>query len=157
MKMDKQSVSKKNIYHPYLFIFRKNSEESSLLLWDGKKRHTKKIKEKPGVRKNILKEIDTFLRAHKIDPKQLAGVVVYSGPGQFSFLRTSISIANTFGYVLKIPVVGVEESEYMNGKDFFTVGLEKIQKIKKFIPIAPAYGKEPNITIASSGLHILRK
>jgi len=133
-------------FHPYLFIFRKSSEESSLVLWDGKKRYTKKIKETPGVRKNVLKEIDSFLCTRKVLPALLLGVVVYSGPGQFSFLRTSISIANTFGYALKIPVIGVEESEYTNGKDFFIVGLEKIQKIKEFFPVAPAYGKDPNIT-----------
>jgi hypothetical protein len=60
-------------------------------------------------------------------------------------LRTSISIVNTFGYALNIPVVGVQECEY-EGKDFFSIGLEKIKKVKKFQPIAPAYGKEPNIT-----------
>lgn len=137
---------KKIPFHPHLFIFRKSSEESSLVLWDGKNRFTKKIKETLGVRKNVLKEIDLFLRARKVVPLHILGIVVYSGPGQFSFLRTSISIANTFGYALKIPVVGVEESEYTKEKDFFSVGLEKIQKIKEFCPVAPAYGKEPNIT-----------
>lgn len=137
---------KKISFHPYLFIFRKSSEESSLVLWDRKNRFTKKIKETIGVRKNVLKEIDSFLRARKVTPTHLLGIVVYAGPGQFSFLRTSISIANTFGYVLKIPIVGVEEKEYTNGKDFFSVGLEKIQKTKTFCPVVPAYGKEPNIT-----------
>ena len=139
-------VSKKNIYRPYLFVFRKSSEESNLALWDGIKRYTKKIRETSGARKNILKEIDALLRTRKIIPKNLSGVIVYSGPGRFSFLRTSISLTNTFGYVLNIPVVGVEEFEYINGKDFFTVGLEKIRKVKIYIPVAPAYGKEPNIT-----------
>lgn len=146
MKKNKLSISKKTVFHPYLFIFRKSSEESSLVLWDGKNRFTKKIKETVGVRKNVLKEIDSFLRAHKVIPSHLLGVVVYSGPGQFSFLRTSISIANTFGYALKIPVVGVEEKEYTKEKDFFSVGLEKIQKTKIFCPVVPAYGKEPNIS-----------
>jgi len=132
--------------NPYLFIFRKSSEESNLALGDGIKRYTKKIREIPGKRKNILKEIDSFLRVRKIFPKKLSGIIVYSGPGQFSFLRTSISIANTFGYVLQIPVISVEESEYSHEKDFFTVGLEKIQKIKKFQLVIPMYGKEPNIT-----------
>lgn len=146
MKKNKLSISKRTVFHPYLFIFRKNSEESSLVLWDGKNRFTKKIKETLDTRKNVLKEIDSFLRARKVVPPHLLGVVVYSGPGQFSFLRTSISLANTFGYALKIPVVGVEESEYTNGKDFFAVGMEKIQKIETFRPVVPAYGKEPNIT-----------
>lgn len=146
MKKNKLSISKRTVLHPYLFIFRKSSEESSLVLWDGRNRFTKKIKETLGVRKNVLKEIDSFLRAQKVVPAHLLGVVVYAGPGQFSFLRTSISIANTFGYALKIPVVGVEEFEYANGKDFFTVGLEKIQKTKTFCPVVPVYGKEPNIT-----------
>jgi tRNA A37 threonylcarbamoyladenosine modification protein TsaB len=128
-----------------LFIFRKSAEDSQLFLWDGIKKSARKIKESQKVRKNILKEIDAFLKSKQKIANQLTGIVTYVGPGQFSFLRTSISIVNTFGYALNIPVVGVQECEY-EGKDFFSIGLEKIKKVKKFQPIAPAYGKEPNIT-----------
>ncbi|MBI4272368.1 hypothetical protein HY621_00765 [Candidatus Uhrbacteria bacterium] len=97
-------------------------------------------------RPDLLVMIDRLLRKAKTDAKKIKGIVVVTGPGQFSSLRTSIAITNTFGFALRIPAVGLEKHEFVSRDTFITKGLAKLKKKKRFTPISPAYGKEPNIT-----------
>lgn len=59
--------------------------------------------------KELLPEIDKLLKAEKIKPEQLKGVVVNIGPGSFTGLRVGVTIANGFGYGLNIPVKAMSE------------------------------------------------
>jgi tRNA threonylcarbamoyl adenosine modification protein YeaZ len=59
--------------------------------------------------KELLPRIDELLKSQKIKPEQLKGVVVNIGPGSFTGLRVGVTIANGFGYGLKIPVKGITE------------------------------------------------
>lgn len=102
------------------------------------------LKNKPPA---VLQGIDTLLKKFCLNPKDLKGICVLSGPGQFSFLRTSVVTANTFGFALRIPVVGIESTEFATEKEFVEKGLKKLNLKKSFHPIVPAYGKEPNITM----------
>lgn len=95
---------------------------------------------------DVLRGIDTLLKKFNVKPCNLKGICVLSGPGQFSFLRSSIVIANTFGWTLHIPVVGVYGSDDMSEIEFLKNGIAKLSRAKQFRPIAPKYGKEPNIT-----------
>jgi len=61
--------------------------------------------------KELLPKIDKLLKAKKIKPTKLRGIVVNIGPGSFTGLRVGITVANGFGYGLKIPVVGISEFE----------------------------------------------
>ncbi len=97
-------------------------------------------------RPDLLVMIDRLLRKAKTDVKKIKGIVVVTGPGQFSSLRTSIAIANTFGFVLHIPVVGLRKNEFSSREDFITIGLAKLKKKKRFTQVSPEYGMEPNIT-----------
>lgn len=103
------------------------------------------LKSKPP---DVLRGIDTILKKFDLIPKDLKGICVLSGPGQFSFLRTSVVTANTFGWALGIPVVGVQGSDVMTEREFIIQGLKKLSRTKRFHPVMPEYGKEPNITIA---------
>ena len=100
---------------------------------------------KDGVKPNVLVAIDKLLKLKKITPQKIKGLTVALGPGNFSSLRVGITIANTFGWVLNKPVVGVA-GEYEETNDFIVAGLAKLKKIKKFKPVAPEYGAEPNIS-----------
>lgn len=95
---------------------------------------------------DVLLGIDTLLKKFNRTPRDLKGIVALSGPGQFSFLRTSTVIANTFGWVLHIPVVGVYGPDNMSETEFLKKGIAKLSRAKQFRPITPKYGKEPNIT-----------
>jgi tRNA A37 threonylcarbamoyladenosine modification protein TsaB len=96
-------------------------------------------------RRNVLKDIDYLFKKMRTIPKRLNGIVVHVGPGQFSFLRTGITIANTFGYVLDIPVAAIELEE-VDDNIFFKSGIKKIIRLRVFRPVSPSYGKEPNIS-----------
>lgn len=101
---------------------------------------------------DVLQGIDVVLKKFHLNPKDLKGICVLSGPGQFSFLRSSVVVANTFGWVLGIPVVGVQGDDVMTEREFITQGLKKLSRAKRFHPVVPEYGKEPNITIAKKNI-----
>lgn len=156
----------------YLFIHAAQRENASLMLVGtskefNKSKESKKSKEllefltfdglivfvqRLAFRKNkppdVLQGIDAALKKFHLSPKDLKGICVLSGPGQFSFLRTSIVTANTFAWALSIPVVGVLGSDVMTEREFITQGMKKLSRTKRFRPVVPEYGREPNITIA---------
>jgi len=106
----------------------------------------KKLPFVQGKRRNILADVDMFLKKYQCSPKKLHGIVVFIGPGQFSYLRTGVVIANTLGYTLGIPVVGISAVDAVTPEIFFQNGLKKLSKTKKRRLIVPEYGSEPNIT-----------
>ncbi|MFA5010238.1 MAG: tRNA (adenosine(37)-N6)-threonylcarbamoyltransferase complex dimerization subunit type 1 TsaB [Patescibacteria group bacterium] len=59
--------------------------------------------------KELLPAIDKLIRSQKLTPQQVRGIVVNTGPGSFTGLRVGLTVANGFGYGLKIPVVGMSE------------------------------------------------
>lgn len=99
-------------------------------------------------RANVLKEIDTLLIQQGVLTKDLKGVCVITGPGHFSYLRTGIVIANTFGYILSVPVTGIRLDEFENEQDLFTKGTHSLEQGTTFAPVMAEYGQEPNITKA---------
>lgn len=64
--------------------------------------------------KELLPEIDKLLKKQRLKPERLKGVVVNIGPGSFTGLRVGVTIANGFGYGLKLPVVGMSEFEIVH-------------------------------------------
>jgi len=57
----------------------------------------------------LLPQIAKLLRSVKITKEEIKGVVVNLGPGSFTGLRVGITVANGFGFGLRIPVLGVNE------------------------------------------------
>jgi tRNA threonylcarbamoyl adenosine modification protein YeaZ len=97
--------------------------------------------------KELLPNIDRLLKVTKIKPAQLKWVAVNLGPGSFTGLRIGLSIANAFGYVLKIPVVG-DTNLTGNATERISQLFELKSKTTKFKPALPMYGREPRITQA---------
>jgi len=52
----------------------------------------------------LLGMIVKILKKNKLEPKDLTGIEVNCGPGSYTGLRVGISVANTLGYFLKIPI-----------------------------------------------------
>ncbi len=118
-------------------------EESAVFLFDGEKN----IKEKIGSQKDkLLFSVDKILRKRKIAAKNIGGIAVVSGPGAFTAVRQGVVLANAFGYLLNVPIVGVKAEEFKSENEFLKIGYEKMTKTKKGKIILPAYGREPNIT-----------
>ncbi len=95
--------------------------------------------------KELLPNIDKLLKKNKIKPEQLKWVAVNLGPGSFTGLRVGISVANTFGYGLNIPVIGKA-----NIAGDVKVRIESLLKLKTtgklFKQVLPEYGRSPRIT-----------
>jgi len=62
-----------------------------------------------GTSQKLLPLISKSLKKQKLDFKDITQIEVETGPGSFTGLRIGVSVANTLGWALGIPV---------NGKDF---------------------------------------
>ncbi len=60
---------------------------------------------------NLLPAIDRLKNSIGLDFTDLEAVFVTIGPGSFTGIRIGISTANTFGYTLQIPVLGISSLE----------------------------------------------
>lgn len=99
----------------------------------------------------LLRSIDRLVGNEK-----LSGVMVVAGPGAFSALRIGIVTANTLGYSLDLPVVGVKlKKDWLNlkGDDLlkkiWQEGKKKLRGSngwKNQMLVCPFYDKAPNIT-----------
>jgi len=95
--------------------------------------------------KELLPNIDKLLKKNKIKPPQLKWVAVNLGPGSFTGLRVGISIANTFGYELNIPIIG--KANVVGGAKARIESLLKLKTTgKSFKQVLPEYGRPPRIT-----------
>lgn len=71
-------------------------------------------KKEYGVRRKVGKQkaqialllIDTLLKKHGVALPDIEEIEVNTGPGSFTGLRVGIAVANTLGFILKIPVNG---------------------------------------------------
>jgi len=105
----------------------------------------KKIKS-AGKSDNLFLRINEILEKTKLKLKDLSGIIVVSGPGSFTAVRQGVVVANTLGYVLRIPVVSIRLNEFQSEKELLEKSLERIEKGKVGEFILPFYGQEPNIT-----------
>ena len=99
---------------------------------------------------NILKGIERILKKSKKSLKGLKGIIVVNGPGSFVGIRIALSCVNTLAWLLKIPAVGVSLAEAKDNNELIKMGLARLLKTKSGQPVAPFYGKEPNITMPKS-------
>lgn len=88
----------------------------------------------------LLTKIDELLTHSKLTWKNLAGIVVYEGPGSFTGLRIGLTVANTAAFTLNIPIIGA------TGEDWLEQGVQKLVGETFTNIVMPHYGAEPNIT-----------
>lgn len=111
--------------------------------------HHKSIEAPRQQSEKLLLNIERLLKNNKASLKKLNGVIVITGPGSFTSLRIGLASANTLGYVLNIPVIGISLKELKRENDLLEMvkkGIKKLKKQKSFKIVLPYYGQEPNIT-----------
>lgn len=87
-----------------LFIDTSDSKEIKVgLKIDGKKYFKKKKMEKAQI---VLSMIENILEEHELNIRSIDMIEVATGPGSFTGLRVGVSIANTLGAFLNIPING---------------------------------------------------
>lgn len=94
----------------------------------------------------LLPLIDKLLKKNKKVFKDLQGLIVVCGPGPFTSVRIAVAVANTLSYVLKIPIIGIENKKQAKDEQNIKAGLLKLKKVKIGSYIKPVYGGEANIT-----------
>ena len=59
----------------------------------------------------LLFHIDAFLKQEGKTVENIEGIMVLVGEGSFTSTRLAVSVANTFGYARKIPLLSLSKSE----------------------------------------------
>ena len=62
----------------------------------------------------LLQAIDTCLTNHSYKKEDVNGMLVVVGEGSFTSTRLATTVANTFAYVLQIPVLAVSKEQAQN-------------------------------------------
>jgi len=97
--------------------------------------------EHDGRNRELLSSIDAFFKSLKFDKKDLRGIMVVIGTGSFTNTRISVVVANSFAFLLGIPLLAI--------------GVDQASVIQKLIPnllaqpkgqyISATYSAPPNI------------
>ena len=88
----------------------------------------------------VLFYFNKLLKSLKKKKRDLLGLAVLIGEGSFTSTRIAVTLVNTFGYALGIPVVGVREVKFEKLK-------EKITSTKVGQYVSAKYSGEPSIGI----------
>ncbi len=94
-----------------------------------------------GSNRDLLLAIDNFCSEQNIDSRTIGGIVVVVGAGSFTNTRIATTAANTFGYVLKIPLLAIKKEFLGKLPDIIPQLLS--QPIGQYC--SAIYSAEPNI------------
>ncbi len=87
----------------------------------------------------IIILLNNFLNDQEVILSQIKKIYINKGPGKFSSLRTSISIAKSFALTSNIQLVGFTSADLENRNDYkYLVELDKKNKLTKDL-INPLY------------------
>ena len=90
----------------------------------------KKSKKLKNISEKLVTEIKKALSKLQLNYKSINKIIVITGPGSFTGIRTAITYAKTLELYLKIEVVGVSKFEVLN---LLTIGDHKSGKKNIFI------------------------
>jgi tRNA threonylcarbamoyladenosine biosynthesis protein TsaB len=88
----------------------------------------------------IHTKIETLLVAHNQTLQSLGGVVVFKGPGSFTGLRISLTVANALVDSLGLPIAASDGDRWIKS------GIERLLEGQNDQLAVPEYGALPNIT-----------
>ena len=87
---------------------------------------------------NFMKLLDNFLKKKKINIKDIQTIFINLGPGKFTSLRISLSIAKAIALATKTNLVGFKSSDLINNNYKTLIKLNKKKLIIKSL-IKPIY------------------
>ena len=86
-------------------------------------------------------KIQEILTSQSADWSDINGIVIYKGPGSFTGLRISISVANALAYGMHVPIVA------QGGEDWCKVGINRLLANNNDQIVMPDYGADAHITM----------
>jgi hypothetical protein len=96
----------------------------------------------PGLPETYLASVEQTLKAWKLGLTDLDAIAVVTGPGSFTALRVSTTIANAIAFARNIPVVSVENPSHLPLREL----VSSIDWSVQGQGTEPAYDKPPHIT-----------
>ncbi len=91
--------------------------------------------------------LPVLARLTKDRMKAIEGVLVASGPGTFSSIRTGVLYANLISRLLTVPLLELSEEEAFSGSYTQIIQDYLAGRRSGMTYVAPIYDREPNITI----------
>ena len=92
-----------------MILYIDTSDGENIVVGIDKKRF--KAVAKQGTSQRLLPFIDEVLEKEGLTLKDITQIKVNTGPGSFTGLRVGVSVANTLGWSLKVPVNGKNVSK----------------------------------------------
>ena len=130
-----------------LIINTANKEYLEIVLVEDKESFDiKKIEGEYRQAEQLLPTIESVLKDKNKNISDIGGIGVVSGPGGFTSLRIGVVTANTLGYAMNIPVVGITLDEFNSNEELVTKILDKFDSANVGEIVMPEYGREPNIS-----------
>ena len=74
----------------------------------------KKSKQLKNISEKLVVEIEKSLFKLKLNYKSIKKIIVITGPGSFTGIRSAITFAKTLNLYLKIKVIGISKFEVLN-------------------------------------------
>lgn len=88
----------------------------------------------------LHRTVEALLRGAAIEESDVQGLIVHKGPGSFTGIRIGIAYMQALALVHSLPIVGV------NGDEWVTRGVHKLQQGDYTDTITPDYGSEARTT-----------
>ena len=117
----------------YLLINTSEKDEIDIALFDDK---TIEHKFYSGRNRELLSCIQNVFKI-----KNLSGIMVVVGAGSFTSTRVACVVANTFGYVLQIPLLAISKEQAKDPQKL----IAKLLKQPKGVYISATYSGEANV------------
>lgn len=124
----------------YLLINSSKKDLIQLALFDNERLIKKKV---DGQNHMIFFTIVEFLKDEGVDVKDVGGIMVVVEEGSFTSTRLAVTISNTFGYVLQIPLLAILSDQVENIQDL----IPKLLKQRRGQYISATYSGEANIRL----------
>ncbi len=77
---------------------------------------SKELKSKKNISEILILEIDKFLKKSKTNIKKIKSIVVITGPGSFTGIRSALTYAKSLKLIAKLNVFGLSKFEIINSK-----------------------------------------
>jgi tRNA A37 threonylcarbamoyladenosine modification protein TsaB len=122
----------------FLLINLSEKDKIHLVLFD---KDSLQNRECDGRNRELLVSIDTFFNEQKFNKENLKGIMLVVSTGSFTNTRISAVVANTFSYVLDIPLLAIAKDEVDKVQDL----IPKLLKQPKGQYVSATYSAEPNI------------
>jgi len=122
----------------YLLIDMSEKSDIHLVLFDEEKKVEKNFE---GQNRELLLCIDNFFIENNVVKENIKGIMVVVGVGTFTSTRIACVVANSFAFVLQIPLLAIGTDDIVKVQDL----IPSLLKQPKGQYISATYSGEPNI------------